>query len=134
MIHCLADRHHRIWFSDEDSRADVLNALSELDSDKIGLMGHSMGGATSVEVAKRRDDIDAVIDIDGTMLGSIIGAEDHRYIVEDIEYKVPVFEIENMNAHAEAIEAERIDYPYPNNMIRNNAVFLSPIVSSDNSS
>ena len=109
------------WFEDDGSKADVLDALSELDSDKIGLMGHSMGGATSVEVAKRRDDIDAVIDIDGTMLGSIIGAEDHRYIVEDIEYEVPVFEIENMNAHEEAIEAERIDYPYPNNMIRKNA-------------
>lgn len=109
------------WFSDEDSRADVLNALSELDSDKIGLMGHSMGGATSVEVANQRDDIDAVIDIDGTMLGSITGASGDRYVVEDIEYKVPVFEIENMNAHEEALEAERIDYPYPNNMIRKNA-------------
>ena len=121
LIKGAADDIENYWFEDDESKADVLDALSKLDSDKIGLMGHSMGGATSVEVAKRRDDIDAVIDIDGTMLGSIIGAEDHRYIVEDIEYKVPVFEIENMNAHAEAIEAERIDYPYPNNMIRNNA-------------
>ena len=41
--------------------------------------------------------------------------------VEDIDYDVPIFEIENMNAHKEAIEAEEIDYPYPNNMIRKNA-------------
>ena len=80
-----------------------------------------MGGATSVEVGKQRDDISAVIDIDGTMLGSITGAGNGKFIVEDIDYDVPIFEIENMNAHKEAVEAEAIDYPYPNNMIRKNA-------------
>ena len=109
------------WFDDGGMRDDTLEVLSHIDASKIGLMGHSMGGATSVEVGKQRDDISAVIDIDGTMLGSIIGAEDGRFIVEDIDYDVPIFEIENMNAHKEAIEAEEIDYPYPNNMIRKNA-------------
>lgn len=109
------------WFESEGKKADVLSVLDLIDSSKIGLMGHSMGGATSVEVGKIRDDIDAVIDIDGTMLGSITGASDGKFIVEDVDYRVPLFEIENMNAHKEAIEAERVGYPYPNNMIRKNA-------------
>ena len=109
------------WFADAIAKADTLKVLGMTDTERIGLMGHSMGGATSVEVGKERDDIDAVIDIDGTMLGSITGAEDGKFIVEDMEYKVPVFEIENMNAHKEAIEAEQTGYPYPNNMIRKNA-------------
>ena len=108
-------------FENDSMRNDTLKVLELIDTDKIGLMGHSMGGATAVEVGKERDDIDAVIDIDGTMLGSITGAENGKFIVEDIEYDVPVFEIENMNAHQEAIEAEEIGYPYPNNMIRKNA-------------
>ena len=109
------------WFENDIMRNDVLDALVLIDTDKIGLMGHSMGGATSVEVGKERDDIDAVIDIDGTMLGSITGAKDGKFMVEDIEYDVPLFEVENMNAHKEAIEAEETGYPYPNNMIRKNA-------------
>lgn len=33
-----------------------------------GLMGHSLGGATAVSVG-RREDVTAVVDLDGTMLG-----------------------------------------------------------------
>ena len=108
-------------FENENMKNCTLEALKHTDTDKIGLMGHSMGGATAVEVGKERDDIDAVIDIDGTMLGSIAGAKNGKFIVEDIEYGVPLFELENMNAHQDAIEAEEIGYPYPNNMIRKNA-------------
>ena len=109
------------WFEDNDSRNSVLTALSHINADKIGLMGHSMGGATSVQVGLERDDIDAVIDIDGTMLGSIIGAEGNKYIIEEVTYDIPLFEIENENAHKEALQAIEEDYPYPNNMIKESA-------------
>jgi hypothetical protein len=80
-----------------------------------------MGGATAVEIGKERDDISAVIDLDGTMLGSIIGAENGKYIVEDVEYHVPLFEFKNAESHYEMIELEKMDYPYPNFVIRDNA-------------
>lgn len=44
-----------------------------VDEDKIGLMGHSMGGASSVQLGRERDDIDAVIDLEGTMAGEYVG-------------------------------------------------------------
>lgn len=42
-----------------------------IDTNKIGLFGHSMGGATSVWVGGERRDIDAVINIDGPYFSEI---------------------------------------------------------------
>ena len=109
------------FFAGEDARSEVASVLSLIDTDHIGLMGHSLGGATSVEVGRQRDDIDAVIDIDGTMLGHIEGAEGGRYIIDDSRYVVPLLEFENENAHEDAQEARRVDYPYPNNTVADNA-------------
>ena len=58
------------WVADSpDQAAAVLQAVNRADLDKIGLMGHSIGGAASMDLARQRTDVDAVIDIDGTMLG-----------------------------------------------------------------
>ena len=58
------------WYVATDAdRAAVLQALGMTDTDKIGAMGHSIGGAAAMDVARQRDDIDAVVDLDGTMLG-----------------------------------------------------------------
>ncbi len=59
-----------------DSKTDILSALSKINTDKIGLMGHSMGGATAVALGRERTDIDAVIDLDGSMLGEIKSVKD----------------------------------------------------------
>ncbi len=45
----------------------------------IGVMGHSLGGASSVTLGRTRDDIDAVIDLDGTMLGEELSYENDTY-------------------------------------------------------
>ena len=60
------------WYVATDAdRAAVLRALGMVDASKIGTMGHSIGGAAAMDVARQRDDIDAVIDLDGTMLGEV---------------------------------------------------------------
>ena len=53
------------WFTDNET--EILKILSRTDIEKIGLMGHSMGGATAVALGRNRDDIDAVIDLDGSI-------------------------------------------------------------------
>ncbi len=108
-------------FENDDSGKDVLNALTHIDTDKIGLMGHSMGGATAVEVGKIRDDIDAVIDIDGTMLGNMLGVKDGKYIIDETPYTIPLFELENEESHWDLQEIAKMDYPYPNITIKDTA-------------
>lgn len=46
---------------------------SHMDLTKIGLFGHSLGGAAAAQVCRERYDVGAVIDIDGTMIGDITG-------------------------------------------------------------
>jgi len=61
----------------------TLNQLARLDSDatsslhgrfdleRIGLLGHSRGGATSFQAAKEDPRVKAVVDLDGTLIGNV---------------------------------------------------------------
>lgn len=91
-----------------------------MDTSRIGLMGHSLGGATAVTVG-RRADISAVIDIDGTMLGEQTGVEDGMPVVNEERYTTPLLSIDNDEHHQSRIEARESGYPYSNNVILDNA-------------
>ena len=56
------------WYvsGSKDQEDALLEMLGMTDTSSIGLMGHSMGGATSVALGRTRDDVGAVIDMDGT--------------------------------------------------------------------
>ena len=68
----------------------VLKILAMTDTDKIGLMGHSLGCASSVTLARQRSDIDAVVDLDGTMLVEIVGVQNGKNVYNEEMYKIPV--------------------------------------------
>lgn len=112
------------WFI-AGSETDAVNTvISMMDTSKIGLMGHSMGGATSVALGREREDITAVVDIDGTMLSEYTGLEDGKYTVNAEPYTVPILEFTNWDSYAdleeiEAYTAENGDYP--NFVLMNNA-------------
>lgn len=67
--------------------------FSKIDLTRIGLMGHSLGGASSAQVARERSDIDSVIVLDGTMLGEEIGFENNSIVLNEKPYPVPLFNI-----------------------------------------
>lgn len=84
------------WFiENEEEKSAIESVLAMADVDKIGLMGHSLGGAASVSVGRYRDDVDAVIDLDGTMLGEQLGFEDGKYQYEEEPYPVPLFALDS---------------------------------------
>ena len=62
-----------------------------MDLDNIGLLGHSLGGAASAQVARVRDDVKAAIVIDGTMIGDITGLNsDNSEIITKDSFTKPL--------------------------------------------
>lgn len=108
------------WYMEKDSEDAVRKAVALIDTDKIGLMGHSLGGATAVTVG-RRDDISAVIDLDGTMLGEELGVQDGMPVINDEPYTTPLLCLTNEAHHMEALEAGKLSYSYANNVILESA-------------
>jgi predicted dienelactone hydrolase len=64
-----------------------------IDSQKIGLMGHSLGGAAVAQVARERNDISAVINLDADMLGEYLDYTDGKYTINEKVYPVPILNI-----------------------------------------
>ncbi len=75
-----------------EAPTEILSVLAMTDTDRIGLLGHSMGGATAVSVGRTRGDVDAVIVLDGTMLGEYTGFENGAYRYNDAPYPVAVLD------------------------------------------
>ncbi len=89
-----------IWFEqDENVRQELLDVLAMIDTEEIGLMGHSLGGAASVTMGRTRDDIDAAINLDGTMLGEELGYENGEYILYEEAYPIPLLFFSNEEHH-----------------------------------
>lgn len=108
------------WFiSDENTGQEILAVLAMTDIEKIGLMGHSLGGAASVTLGRERDDIAAVIDLDGTMLGEELGYKDGEYEFYEEAYPVPLLAVSN---ESHALESKTVGALYVNNMVLENAV------------
>ena len=108
------------WTFTEGEQAEFETAARLIDTEKIGLMGHSLGGAAAVTVG-RRDDVSAVIDIDGTMLGEQTGFADGKYVINETPYTTPLLSIDNEAHHNDRKEALRIGYVYANNVVLDNA-------------
>ena len=102
------------WFIADKDRAAVEAVLKMTDTARIGLMGHSMGGATSVQLGRERGDIAAVIDLDGTMLGEYTGVENGQLLVSDAVYPVPVLDMNNWESYNDIQEYLSQGYHYPN--------------------
>ncbi len=104
--------------------------FASVNTEKIGLMGHSMGGATAVELGRERADIDAVIDLEGTMAGEYVGFENGYEIYEKESYPVPLLDI-NSRAAREDIDAltkEHEGWVYVNDYVGQNAADYREII------
>ena len=74
-----------------------------IDTDKIGLFGHSLGGATASELGRERTDIDSVIVIDGTMFGEEVDFINGSAVLNNDAYPVPILNIYNEEHYAGAL-------------------------------
>ena len=102
------------WFIPGKDSETIRDVLDMIDISKIGLMGHSMGGATSVALGRERDDITAVIDLDGTMLGEYLGVENGEFVINDTPYTVPALEFSNWESYTDREQYLAEGGRYPN--------------------
>lgn len=89
-----------------------------IDTEKIGVFGHSIGGATAAQLGRNRKDIDAVIVIDGTLLGEAINFVDGKEILIEDAYPIPILDIFNEEHYQNALENKSV---YANMVMANNA-------------
>lgn len=100
-----------------------------VNPEKVGLFGHSLGGATSVMVGRERTDIDAVIDLEGTMLGEYAGYENNDYVFQEEPYPVPLLDVNSRAVYKEADSYE--NRTYVNFYVGEHAVDFKEVVFND---
>lgn len=111
--------------------------FSLIDPDKIGLFGHSMGGAASVQLGRERTDIDAVIDLEGTMLGEYVGFENGMEVYNEEPYPVPLLDIMGKRVYDETDETKAEladiipDWQYVNFYVGENAADYRAVAFHD---
>lgn len=109
--------------------ADADRLFTMINTDKIGAIGHSLGGASSAQLGRARSDIDAVINLDGTMLGEELGFENGKLIFDDTSYPVPLLNIYSEFLYDRAIEM--MGEGYDNFYATKNAVCAYEVVFKD---
>lgn len=96
----------------ESNSAEVYRLI---DTNKTGLMGHSLGGAASAQLGRERDDIGAVVDLDGSMLGEYSSNGNGKPVINEESYPIPL-----LNFYSEYVINEleaNPEYVYPNKYI-----------------
>lgn len=68
-------------------------AFERIDPEHIGLFGHSLGGATCDAVGRQRSDIDAVIVLEGTLLGEYVGCDGEHFLYNTEPYPLPLLDV-----------------------------------------
>ena len=92
-----------------------------VDPGKIGLMGHSLGGESSAQVARERSDISAVVNLDADLAGEYVDYRDGKFVLNDKPYPVPILTILS-DTLVRLIDA----VPDPNNLALNHVNATAP--------
>jgi len=117
----------------EKAATDAEGLFSLIDTEKIGLLGHSMGGATAVELGRERNDIDAVIDLEGTMTGEYVGFENGYEIYNEAPYPIPLLDVNSkaVRNQIDELETEHPEWEYVNDYLGRNAVNYREVIFHD---
>ncbi|MFJ5717125.1 alpha/beta hydrolase family protein [Neobacillus sp. NPDC093127] len=66
----------------------------QINTEKIGVFGHSMGGAASVWLGRERNDIEAVVNIDAPFFSDLVYKKEiNDFVAKDEDFKTPLLNI-----------------------------------------
>lgn len=86
----------------EKAEAGEEEPFDRIEEEKIGLFGHSLGGAAAVAAGRERTDISAVIDLEGTMLGEYVDFQNGTEVFNSEPYPVPLLDVNSAEVDAQA--------------------------------
>ena len=77
----------------QNAENDHFGVFSLVDTGKIGVMGHSLGGSAALGIGRQRDDVKAVIALEAPFLYDIEGVENGAFLFINEVYPTPVLNI-----------------------------------------
>lgn len=77
----------------EQASSEDNEVFSLVDTKRIGVAGHSLGGSAALGIGRQRRDISAVIALESPFLYDITGVEQGEFIFTDEIYPIPVLNI-----------------------------------------
>jgi dienelactone hydrolase len=104
--------------------AGVGSVYDLVDTDRIGVMGHSLGGAAALGIGRQRSDIGAVIALEAPFMVDIIGVEGDEFVFVDDAYPVPV-----LNVYSDSSWGHLTEWPQ---YARNAALLSDPQMNTFN--
>lgn len=75
------------------------SVYERIDTQKIGVFGHSMGGAASVALSRERDDIDAVVNIDAPFFSELA----YDKVTNELSAKSEAYTIPLLNIYSDDV-------------------------------
>lgn len=83
-----------LQYAAQSHQSDTMELYQLIDCDKIGVFGHSMGAAASVQIGRERKDVDAVINIDGPYFSEMVyDSKIDEFIATKEQYDTPILNI-----------------------------------------
>lgn len=74
-------------------KSDADKVYKLVDSSKIGVMGHSLGGSAALGTGRARNDVSAVIALESPFMYDVKGVKNGDLVFTDAKYPVPVLNV-----------------------------------------
>lgn len=94
------------YIINEAKNKDADGVYKLVDTSKIGVMGHSLGGSAALGIGRMREDVNAVIALESPFMCDIDGVKDDQFVFIEKAYPVPV-----LNVYSDASWSHLSEWP-----------------------
>ncbi|MHB8107702.1 MAG: alpha/beta hydrolase family protein [Candidatus Cryosericum sp.] len=77
----------------EAKQGDADAVYKLIDAEKVGMMGHSLGGSAALGIGRMRGDVTAVIALEAPFMCDMTGVKNDEFVWNDETYPIPVLNV-----------------------------------------